>query len=68
MLPTWTASWRTSGARDRPQLAAKTIFVSGWVKSPELRYLVSIGSFLAKPFSVEELRVARSSPATTGER
>jgi len=45
-----------------PQLATKTIFVSGWVKSPEIRdYLVSIGSFLAKPFSVEELvRLARS--------
>ena len=45
-----------------PHLAGKTIFVSGWVKSPEIRdYLVSIGSFLAKPFSVEELvRVARS--------
>src|SRR5438093_99739 len=44
-----------------PALAGKTIFVSGWVKSPEIRdYLVSIGSFLAKPFSVEELvRVAR---------
>jgi DNA-binding response OmpR family regulator len=45
-----------------PHLASKTIFVSGWVKSPEIRdYLVSIGSFLAKPFSGEELvRVART--------
>lgn len=45
-----------------PQLAGRTIFVSGWVKSPEIReYLVSIGSFLPKPFSVDELvRVARS--------
>jgi two-component system alkaline phosphatase synthesis response regulator PhoP len=44
-----------------PQLAAKTIFVSGWVKSPEIRdYLVSIGSFLPKPFSVDDLvRIAK---------
>ena len=39
-----------------PALARKTIFVSGWVKSPEIReYLTSIGSFLPKPFSVEHL-------------
>ncbi len=39
-----------------PDLARKTIFVSGWVKSPEIReYLTSIGSFLPKPFSIDEL-------------
>jgi len=45
-----------------PQLAGRTIFTSGWVKSPEIReYLVSIGSFLPKPFSVDELvRIART--------
>lgn len=45
-----------------PELARHTIFISGWAKAPEIReYLSSIGRFLPKPFSVEELvTLARS--------
>ena len=45
-----------------PELARHTIFISGWAKAPEIReYLSSIGRFLPKPFSVEDLvRLARS--------
>jgi len=39
-----------------PELARHTIFISGWAKAPEIReYLASVGRFLPKPFSVEEL-------------
>jgi two-component system OmpR family response regulator len=45
-----------------PDLARRTVFMSGWAKTKEIReYLASIGRFLPKPFTVEELvRLARS--------
>jgi len=45
-----------------PELARRTIFISGWAKAPEIReYLTSIGRFLPKPFTIEELiSLARS--------
>ncbi len=45
-----------------PALARQTIFISGWTKAPEVHaYLESVGSFLPKPFSIQDLlRIARS--------
>ena len=45
-----------------PLLAGKTIFISAWAKGTEVReYLDSVGNFLPKPFSVQDLvRLARS--------
>jgi DNA-binding response OmpR family regulator len=39
-----------------PELAGHTIFISGWARSPEVKeYLESAGTFLPKPFTVEDL-------------
>jgi len=45
-----------------PQLARQTIFISGWTKAPEVHeYLESVGTFLPKPFSIQDLlKLARS--------
>lgn len=45
-----------------PELARRTIFISGWTTATEVHeYLHSIGNFLPKPFSIDDLlRLARS--------